>query len=105
MRGMTEPPFRRPAPDTSLAHQTAGVLTPETIRAALDALWNPPPREPSPYDRALVTAALERIPVMRPEAYALLRMRGDEADRARWLQGIKERLGLVCRDDPVGGRR
>ena len=61
-----EPLSRPPARDTGWLGKPAGVLTPEIVRAALDVLWNPPPREPSPYDRMVMTSALERIPVMRP---------------------------------------
>ena len=71
----------------------SGVLTPEIIRAALDALWNPPALAPWPDD------GLERIPVLNFSPSVLARAHKEQWDREAWIQDVKDRHGLICAGD------
>ena len=89
-----EPLFRRSAtPDTGMLGKPAGVLTPEIIRAALNALWNPPALAAWPDD------GLECIPVLGFSPSVLARACKEQWDREAWIQGIKDRHGLICMGD------
>jgi hypothetical protein len=73
------------------ALRSVGTLTPETIRDALDALWL------RPWDLVLPTGGWRLVV---PEA-AIEAAVAEEADRAAWIDGIRQRLGLVTLTDTL----
>lgn len=72
-----------------------GVLTPAIIRKALDELWHPPG---TPWAHR-ASDGIEQIPVLRYSPSSQAKISRDYWDREAWIQGIKERLGLVCIGD------